>query len=443
MIGSPLQTGRRNEHLHLSLFFPTSLVIGWHLPQAKPERHTDITYYRELMEIAEAGLFDAVFAADFIAPPHPDAPFLLEPISLLSALASMTSRIGLIASVSTTYSEPYSVARILASLDLISGGRCGWNIVTSPFEETARLYGREFMTHDDRYRRAFEFADVVGKLWISWRDDAISIDKTRQRFFIEDRVTPVEHTGRFFSVHGALNVGRSPQGHPVRFMAGTSEAGRELAARHVDAVYVSGDSRALQAVYRDLRDRVARQGRNPENFRVFAACPAIIADTESEARDLADEVNPHRHDERSKRIEHFSRLLGVDLAAMPPDERIPFNALRPVDAEDGMQGVYAQLVDTIRRDRPTVRELLNRESSIFVGTPLQLVDRMQALFDGRAADGFNLSGPITKPYLSYLVAKVIPELQNRGLFRTQYDGRTLRDHLGIPAPSLERDEAAE
>ncbi|MFI7108795.1 LLM class flavin-dependent oxidoreductase [Nonomuraea sp. NPDC050227] len=427
----------RKLHLNAFLMGVGHHEAAWRHPRTEPSRLTDVRHYQELARIAERGKLDSLFLADGVAlqgDVRHNALGGLEPLTLLAALASVTDHIGLIATVSTTYNEPFHVARKFASLDHISGGRAGWNIVTSASEAEALNFGVERPTHAARYARADEFLEVVGKLWDSWEDDAILGDRTGGRYADTGKIHPVEHIGRHFAVRGPLNTSRSPQGRPLLVQAGSSEDGKEFAARHAEAVFTAQQTlEEGQEFYSDLKRRVAAHGRQPGDVLVLPGISPIIGSTEREAlhleKELEDLIIP------AYGLAQLSHLTGIELTEDDLDRPLPDVAVET----EGAQSRRKLVIDLARRERLTVRQLLNRLAGgrghrVVAGTPEQIADQLQEWFFTGAADGFNIMPPLLPSGLSDFVDHVVPELQVRGLFRYEYEGRTLRDNYGLTRP---------
>ncbi|MBM7456023.1 FMN-dependent oxidoreductase (nitrilotriacetate monooxygenase family) [Oceanisphaera litoralis] len=428
---------QRMMHLNLFLFGCGHHKGAWRHPHSSVEQLGDIRYYERLAQTAERGKLDAVFFADGQSAGNVSdgSWWFLEPLTAMAAMSRATDRIGLISTVSSTFYTPFHAARLLASLDHISGGRVGWNLVTSMFDVEARNHGYESMpTHAERYRRAEEFADAVLKLWDSWQADALTFD--RQGHYADPaKVQAINHDGEFFLVDGPLNVPRPPQGHPVLFQAGASAQGRDLAARRAEAIYaVAYDLPAAQDYYRDIKRRVQDAGRGVD-VPIMPGLVTYVASTEAEAqakqREL-DELLP---------VEASLRQLGLfteqDCMSWELDAPVP--ALPPLEAFKGPQGRYGTILRIIETEQPTVRQLLGRLAAggghcTMVGTPESIADRMELWFRNEGADGFNLMPPSLPAGIEDFVDQVVPELQRRGLFRTEYQGSTLRDHLGLARP---------
>ncbi len=427
----------RKLHLNAFLMGVGHHEAAWRHPLTEPSRLTDVRHYQELARIAERGRLDSVFLADGLAlkgEVRHNALGGLEPLTLLAALAAVTERIGLIATVSTTYNEPFHVARKFASLDHISGGRAGWNIVTSAGEAEAHNFGVERPAHRDRYRRADEFLEVVTKLWDSWEDDAVIGDRRAGVYADTAKIHPIEHAGAHFAVHGPLNTSRPPQGHPLLVQAGSSEDGTEFAARHAEAVFTAQQTlEEARRFYADIKGRLARYGRSPEELLVLPGISPIIGSTEREAlrleKELEDLIVP------AYGLAQLSQLTGIRLTEDQLDDPLPDI---PVETE-GAQSRRRLVIELARRERLTVRRLLTRLAGgrghrVVAGTPEQIADQLQEWFEGGAADGFNVMPPLLPSGLADFVDHVVPELQIRGLFRIDYEGRTLRDNYGLARP---------
>ncbi|MEU8247814.1 LLM class flavin-dependent oxidoreductase [Nonomuraea sp. NPDC048916] len=428
------------RHLHLNAFL---MGVGhheaaWRHPSTEPARLTDVRHYQELARIAEHGKLDSVFLADGLAltgDVRHNALGGLEPLTLLSALAAVTDHIGLIATVSTTYNEPFHVARKFASLDHISGGRAGWNIVTSAGEAEAHNFGVERPAHADRYARADEFLEVVTALWDSWEDDAVVGDRGRGVYADTGKIHPIEHAGEHFRVHGPLNAARPPQGRPLLVQAGSSEGGKEFAARHAEAVFTAQQTlRDGQEFYADLKGRLARYGRRPDELLVLPGLSPILGSTEGEALRLEKELEELIIPVYG--LSQLATMIGIELGEDALDRPLPADL---VAETEGAQSRRRLVIDLARRDGLTVRQLIGRLAGgrghrVVAGTPEQVADQIQEWFHNGAADGFNIMPPLLPGGLADFVAYVVPELRLRGLFRHDYDGRTLRDHYGLERP---------
>ncbi|HKU11664.1 MAG TPA: LLM class flavin-dependent oxidoreductase [Sinomonas sp.] len=432
------------KKLHLNAFLMGTghHEASWRLPESDPHAGTSLAHFTRLARTAERGKFDSVFFAD--------SPVLwgsvgrrpvsaVEPTVLLAALAAATERIGLIATASTSYNSPYNLARRFASIDHLSGGRAGWNVVTTAGADAARNFGLDDQPlHRARYERAAEFLDVAFKLWDSWDDDAILADKAAGVWADSDRVRAIEHSGPHFSVRGPLDIPRSPQGHPVIVQAGSSEDGKGLAARHAEAVFTAQQTlEEAQAFYDDLKARTAAVGRDPEGIKILPGIVPVLGGTETEAlrreRDLDELIRPEY-----ARIE-LAKTLRVSPEDLPLDRELPAD-LPDEDQIEGAKSRYTLIVDLARREKLTVRELIGRLGGgrghrTFAGTPEQVADALESWFLGGAADGFNIMPAALPTGLEEFVDHVVPLLQARGLFREEYTGITLREHYGLVRPA--------
>jgi len=434
-------------HMRLGAYFnPTGHhVASWRHPRAQKDAHINIRHYVEIARTAERAKFDMIFLADSASVRQADieaqcrsVQFIanFEPITLLSAIAMMTERIGLIATASTSFNEPYHVARKFASLDHISGGRAGWNVVTSGSRVEALNFNRNApYPHADRYKRAHEFVDVVTRLWDSWDDDAFIRDQDSGIFFDRDKVHLLNHKGQHYSVRGPLNVPRSPQGWPVVVQAGASDDGKELAAQYAEAIFsphLTID--AAKPYYDDVKGRMRRYNRDPNHLKILPGLSVIVAPTEAEARADYEFIQSLIHPMVGREI--LATMLGdMDLSKYSLDEPLP-DELPPTN---GSKGHFDSIIAMARREKLTIRELGKRVAgargkNVFVGTPKQVADYMEEWFVKGACDGFNIMPPYIPGSLDDFCTLVVPELQRRGLFRTEYEGRTLRENLGLPRP---------
>lgn len=409
----------------------------WRHPDAQPDASVNFELYKQWVQKAEEGKFDLIFIADGLYINEKSIPHFLnrfEPITILSALAAVSKNIGLVGTLSTSYSEPFTVARQFASLDKISDGRAGWNIVTSPLEGSALNYGRkEHPEHDKRYRIATEYLEVARGLWDSWEDDAFVRNKETGVFFDPEKMHTLNHEGEFFSVKGPLNIARSKQGQPVIFQAGSSEVGKNYASKEADAVFTGHESvEDAAAFYQDVKARAAGFGRNPDEVLIFPGISPIIGSTAEEAERKYEEVA------RLVTIENALDYLGRffehhDFSQYPLDE--PFPELGDLGKNSFQSGT-----DKIKRDAKekglTLRQVALQSATPrggFIGTPEQVADKIQAWFEAGAADGFMITAAVPNG-LEDFVDQVVPILQERGLYRTEYESDTLRGNLGLPVP---------
>ncbi|MFE7277195.1 LLM class flavin-dependent oxidoreductase [Streptomyces sp. NPDC057623] len=435
---------RRAGTLHLNVFLHNvgHHESAWRLPESNPVADTDIDHYRDLAVIAERGKFDSVFLADnpkITTDIRRRPSGTLEPTVVLTALAGVTRRIGLIATASTTYNDPYNLARRFASVDHVSSGRAGWNIVTSSGAAAARNFGLDDSPpHHERYERAAEFVDVALRLWDSWEDDTVVADKRRGVWGDGAKIHPAAHAGKFFRVEGALNVPRCPQGSPLLVQAGSSEDGRAFAARYAEAVFTAQQTlEEAQRFYADMTRRVARAGRDPRMVKILPGLVPVVGSTRSEAQERADELDRLILPEYAK-LQLASRLrLSPDELHL--DRELPANLPQESEIED-VKSRFTLIVDLARRERLTVRQLIERLGPgrghrTLVGTAENIADSMLHWFDNRAADGFNLMPAVMPSGLEVFVDQVVPILQDRGIFRRDYEGSTLREHYGLARPA--------
>ena len=444
---------KRQLHLNLFIHSRGHHEASWRHPDTSPLPLTDIRYYQDLAQRAEAAKFDSIFLADQLAlggDAAQAARTWLEPITVLAAIAVATQRIGLIATCSTTYTEPFNLARQFASIDHISNGRAAWNIVTSWLATAAANFGGEGqVSHADRYARGEEFMTVVKALWDSWADDAVVDDRVSGQYARGDRIRPINHRGDFYQVEGPLNIPRCPQGRPVLVQAGSSDTGRRFAARHAEAVFTAHMAKATaQEFYADLKRLAVEERRAPSQILILPGLSPMIASTEAEAQRLARETNDLTDPEVGRR-RLSNRFGGHDFSHLPLD--------RPLSPEDFPDPSTVQaarsrtevIINLVRRDKLTLRQLLGylagaRGHYVTAGTPEQIADLIEDWFNDGAADGFNVMPPLLPLQLDVFSAEVIPILQRRGLFRTDYEGTMLRQHYGLDWPkSAFADDARE
>ncbi|NUS15744.1 MAG: LLM class flavin-dependent oxidoreductase [Streptomyces sp.] len=436
------RTDRKPLHLNAFLMSVGHHEAAWRLPESPADGGTGIDHYRTLARIAERGKLDSLFLADspvLMGDPGRRPGSKLEPTVLLTALAAATEHIGLIATASTSYNEPYNLARRFASVDHISGGRAGWNIVTTAGAEAARNFGLDDTPlHRDRYERAAEFVDVATKLWDSWADDAVVADKESGVHAQADKVRGVGHRGTYFRVDGPLNVQRSPQGYPLLVQAGSSEDGKDFAARYAEAVFTAQQTlEEAIAFYKDVKQRTLSFGRDPEGIRILPGIVPVIGDTEEEARALDGELDRLIRPEYA--VRQLSKTLRIDPERLELDRELPAD-IPTEDEIEGAKSRFTLIVELARRDRLTVRQLIGRLGGgrghrTFAGTAEQVADTIEEWYDAGAADGFNIMPAVLPSGLELFVDRVVPILQERGLFRTEYTGRTLREHYGLPRPA--------
>jgi FMN-dependent oxidoreductase (nitrilotriacetate monooxygenase family) len=440
---------KRNEQMSLGAFL---LFTGHHLAAWRHPGASDSTHFRDFAEfgrIAEDAKFDAVFLADGVnvRGQNIDAAsrkahsgfYPFEPITLLSALSAVTSRIGLVATASTSFSDPYNLARQFASLDHLSGGRAGWNLVTSADPGSAFNFSRDaIIAHADRYERAEEFVDVVTGLWDTTDDHAFLRDRQSGIYFDREKVRRLDHRGAFFQVRGPLNIPRPPQGHPVVVQAGSSEPGKELAARTAEAIFTAQQTlESSVAFYSDLKSRLAKHGRSTDEVKVLPGVFPVVGRTRQEAEDKFEELQALL--EPSVGLDMLADLAGVDEV-----RTLPIDALiSDLPETEGGKSRRALFLELAARENLTLRQLYQRVAGArghwqVVGTAEEIADQLEERFVNYGADGFNIMSPVLPWGLTDFVDLVLPELRRRGLFRSEYRGSTLRDHLGLkrPAPKI-------
>jgi FMN-dependent oxidoreductase (nitrilotriacetate monooxygenase family) len=438
-----MSLNERQIHLGVFVLGTGNHSAGWRYEGAATS-HLELPVMQEIARIAERGKFDLLFISDSMVMDPGDHPSFLcrfEPTTLITALSAVTTHIGLGATVSTSFSEPFNVARIFGSIDHLSGGRAAWNVVTSSNAKAALNFNRdEHLEHELRYARAQEFVDVVTGLWDCWEEDAIVADKATGRYVDADKVHPLNHKGRFFQVRGPLNMGRCPQGHPVIIQAGGSPTGLELAARTADVVFsVVQELGPAKAAYADLKGRMAKYGRAPEEIAVLPGVMPIVGATDAEAREklakLQSWITP------TNAMTLVASRIGYDVSGYDLDGPVP-----PPPPFDGSQTFTHVLYEMAKRENMTLRDLYNLTAAarghwVICGTPAKIADTLEEWFVEKAADGFNILPAYFPGAFAEFVDLVVPELQRRGLFRHDYQGTTLRDHFGlapVPAPGAVR-----
>ena len=399
----------------------------------------------EAAQTAEIGLFDSIFLADTLVVNDDVAQAArtwLEPISTLGALAMATKKIGLIATASTSYMEPFNLARQFASLDHVSAGRIGWNIVTTWSVPAASNFGASGqVSHADRYLRAEEYVNITKALWDSWSDDAVVDNRTSGLYAKVESIRPIDHAGDYYQVTGPLNVPRCPQGRPVLVQAGSSEVGKEFAARHAEAVFTAHLEMATALYfYKDLKSRAKAQRRDPDSIIILPGFSPIIAGTEAEAKQIAKELN-ELTDVEVGRKRLTGRFGGYDFSHLPLDRPLSTDDFPDPSTVQAARSRTEVIVGMVTREKPTLRQLLAKLAGarghfIFTGTPEQVADELELWFKSGAADGFNLMPPIIPWMLEVFVEEVVPLLQKRGIFRKEYKGTSLRDHYGLKRPPV-------
>ncbi len=414
----------------------------WRYPGAYPDANFNLKHIVRFAQKLEAGRFDAFFMADHLAVLNMPMAALkrsatvtsFDPMALLPALAMVTERLGLIATGSTTFDAPYHVARRFASLDHVSEGRAGWNIVTTSNPDSALNFGLDdHMEHDERYRRAREFYDVVTGLWDSWADDAFIRDVANGVYFNSDRMHVLNHKGKYFKVRGPLNVARPVQGWLLIVQAGASDAGRQLAAETAEMVFSPGGPLAdCQRYYADVKARAVAAGRDPEHLKILPGCLVVVGDTDDQALAKRAQLDNLVHPDSG--MASLSIALGTDASKFDLDGPLP-----AIPETNQSQSGRQRVIERARRDNLTVRQLAQILGAYgglaLVGTAKTIVDRMEEYFHEHACDGFNIMFPWVPGGLDEFVDQVVPELQRRKLFRKEYEGKTLRENLGVPRPT--------
>jgi FMN-dependent oxidoreductase (nitrilotriacetate monooxygenase family) len=424
-----------------------SHLAGWRHPSAYPEIVMNLDAMIDLAQLAENGKFHALFLADgnavrqmetpelFESPGPSDRPASFEPTTVMAAISQHTSRIGMFATSTTTYDEPYLVARRFSSLDHISKGRAIWNVVTGSFPGDSLNFGKDDLPdRQTRYAKSMEFLEVCKGLWDSWAPDAFPQDKQSGQFLDSTKVRNLNHSGEYFTVKGPLNLARSPQGYPVLFMAGQSEPGREMAAKHADCLFsVAATKEESVAVYNDIKSRMAKYGRHPDELKIIPGIRANVAETRDEALALYAELNALISPRLG--VQYLSSNLHFDVSGYDVDGPLP-----ELPAEIlGVTSIRDSLVANSRRHGYSIRQtyehlLANEATPPFTGTASEVVDEMQEWFEAGACDGFNVNMPTQPLGLARFVESAIPELQRRGLFHLDYEGQTVREELGLPVP---------
>jgi len=427
---------KRQMHLGVLAVGAGNHIAGWRFPDAGTSSE-DFPLLLQIAQRAERGKFDFIFFADNVAcmlDDHPGFMLRLEPLTLLAALSVQTSHLGLVATASTQYSEPYNLARAFVSIDQISGGRAGWNVVTTSTVAAAENFGRKTaVAHDLRYEMAEEFVEVVRGLWDSWEEGALLLDRATGQYYDRSKVHALNHSGTFYSVRGPLNASRSPQGQPVIVQAGSSSSGQRFASRFAEIVFtVQHDLSEAQSFYSAMKRQVEAAGRTPDHCKIIPGVFPIVARTDQEARqklnDLMQFVDP------TSALHTMSERYGHDMSQFPLDGPVP-----DLPVSDRSQSFAKVLIAKARRENYTLRDLYNnmavaRGYIVACGSPTTVADMLEEWFLGGAADGFMITPAYFPAYLDEFIELVVPELQRRGHFRTDYEGRTLRDHLGLPQP---------
>jgi N-acetyl-S-(2-succino)cysteine monooxygenase len=437
---------KRKDQMRLGAFFhPTGHhVAAWLDPGSQIDAGTNFSHYAEMTQAAEKAKFDLIFLADAIATRDGDLQALrrwpqymayFDPVTLLAALAAVTKNIGLVATATTSFNEPYHVARRFASLDHISGGRSGWNVVTSSNASEAFNFGRDaHFGHSERYERAAEFVKVTKGLWDSWDDDAFVRDRASAVYFDPSKIHFLNHKDKHFSVRGPLNVARPPQGYPVIFQASASDTGKELAAQIAEVIFTPlHDLEQAQKFYRELKDHAAKYGRADDDLVIMPGLNVVIANSERDAEEKIRYLQSLIHPDVGKEL-LSTALGGIDLSDYDVDEPLPDHIVSQEERKTNSRVSY------MFKGKPTLRQMYEnfgtgRGQRTVKGTPMSIVDQMEKWFLNRGVDGYLIQPPVLPAGLDEFIVKIVPELQNRRLFRTEYTGQTLRENLGLKRPA--------
>lgn len=436
---------RKNRRIHLVAFgaLAGNHIAGWRHPETPTAELLDASYYKKLAQTAERGLFDLIFFPDILAVTQERAdgkfssishgvPYRAEPLTTMAFIAGVTERIGLVGTASTTHNEPYNIARQFAFLDHLSGGRVGWNIVTTASDAEASNFGAALLPHGERYARAGEFVDVVKKLWNSWEADAITVNKKDGIYADPAKVHAIDHHGEYFKVEGPLNVPRSPQNHPVLFQAGASDVGRSFAAKTADAVFFAAHTKSdAKKIGEDIRALASQNGRAADSIRLLPGVMIFVGRTEEEASEKRAALGRLLLPEVGSSL--LLELLGVDFSGFALDE--PFPTL-DIDLIPGIKSRYTLLKSMADREEMSLRQVIERVASaaghrVICGTAVSVADQLIEWFDEGLVDGYAVMWPHLPGSLEDFVELVVPELQRRGVYPTEYQGKTLRDHLGL------------
>ncbi|WP_379969527.1 LLM class flavin-dependent oxidoreductase [Ectobacillus sp. sgz5001026] len=437
----------KQKQMHLGAFMTSYLghhLAAWRYPDTKTEQVTSFSLYKEIAQLAEQGKFDILFIADVLAHNEEDIEFTpqirFEATTIMATLAAVTSKIGLVSTLSSTYSHPFNVARSFATLDHMSGGRAAWNVVTTAHDHEAANFGLDHqLDHKLRYEKCAEFVQVAKDLWDSWEDDTLLFDREKGRFLDGSKIHPINHEGKYYKVRGPLNIPRPPQGHPVIFTASSSEDGKQFAAKHADAFFtIAPDSIAkAKVIYDDMKQRVTSFGRDKDQFLIMPGVVPIVAKTQKEAEEKYEHFQELILPELG--IGWLSRYVDHDLSQYAPDSFLP--ELKNVDQVNGEKGRFELLAELSRKENLTIQQLgrffVKGQGHLFLyGSGDAVADKLGEWFLSGACDGFNVKFPYFPGGVKDFVDFVTPELQNRGLFRTEYEGNTLRENLGLDFPKV-------
>lgn len=421
-------------------------LAAWRYPETKTEEVTSLSLYKEIAQLSEKGKFDILFLADVLAHNNEDIAYTpqirFEATTLMATLAAVTNKIGLVATLSTTFNHPFNVARKFATIDHMSGGRAAWNVVTTAHDHEAANFGlAEQIDHSLRYDKCAEFVEVTKELWDSWEDDTLLLNRETGRFLDANKIHPINHEGKFYKVKGPINIPRPPQGNPVIVTASASEKGREFAAKHADIFFTIASSTIEegQLVYNDMKRRVAKYGRDINQFKIMPGVVPFVGKTQKEAEEKYEYFQELILPELG--IGWLSRYVDHDLSQYSPDDHLP--ELKTVDQVNGEKGRFELLAELAKKENLTIHQLakyfVRGQGHLFVvGSGEAVADKLSDWFLNGACDGFNVKFPYFPGGIQDFVDYTIPELQNRGLFRTEYEGNTLRENLGLDYPMVRR-----
>ena len=433
------------KQMRLGAFFQTYLghhLAAWRYPETKTEEVTSLSLYKEIAELSEKGRFDLLFLADVLAHSEEDIAYTpqirLEATAVMAALAAVTNNIGLVATLTTTFNHPYNVARKFSTIDHMSGGRAGWNVVTTAHDHEAANFGLEQQVrHDVRYAQCDEFVEVAKALWDSWEDDTLQLDRETGVFLDAGKIRPIHHEGEFYKVRGPINIPRPPQGHPVIVTASASDRGRDFAAKHAEVLFTIAPPTVAEGkiIYDEMKKRVAQYGRQPDQLKIMPGIVPFVGKTQKEAEEKFEHFQELILPELG--IGWLSRYLHHDLTQYSPDEHLP--ELQNLDQVNGEKGRFKILSELSKKENFTIKQLarhfISTQGHLFVvGSGEVVADKLSDWFLNGAADGFNIKFPYFPGGVKDFVDHVTPELQNRGLFRTEYEGGTLRENLGLAFP---------
>lgn len=431
---------KKQMHININVQAAGSHGAAWRSNDGRRFGYLEIEYFQEIARIAERGCADAIFLADYLNifyDPAISPSWALDNAVTVAAMAAVTTKLGFIASASTTYNHPYHLARTFASLDHLSHGRIGWNIVTTYDERAAGNFGdRSLPQHEDRYGRASEAVDVMQALWDSWEDEALVGDRKTGRFADTSKIHRIDYKGNWFDVAGPLQVPRSPQGHPVLVQAGSSEQGRDFAARHAEAVFTAQQTLSeAKRYYADVKERARRFGRDPDKLSILPGLTVVVAATEAEAMRRRKELDEIAGE--NMLLERFAGRFSLDPKELELDKPIAPHLVDQIERSSAARGFIEATLALTKDSSLTVRRIValgGGTHRTVIGAPEQVADSMEEWVNGGGADGFNIQCDVFPTGLTAFVDHVVPELQKRGSFRREYSGTTLRDHYGLDRP---------